>query len=294
MKNQLFGLKPIEEKKEEEQANNESNTFVFKENTNISQEQIQDNQTPQTIEKLDDKPIETNEEIKNPVAPVEKVDNRHASYNPIHLFMIMVGMIVFPGYTLSYTIEVYKYVKDSLVLYLSFIIYSSIFANITLLISKAILSLKGKYPEPYFLGIKIPYHKFIFSNHLSATLIPIIFFGVLIIIISIIRYATSFFGNKGCGFATILGITSLSFVPLIAGVTIVFPLLIVFSLDLSIISLIILILYSYIIFISSINEYVKLKKLNEKIIYNIVNSIILIATIFILLSILILNDLITI
>ncbi len=109
------------------------------------------------------------------------------------------------------------------------------------------------------------------SNYLPYLLITLIFSLGLIVILSLVYYASSFLNSKGIHMGTYFMVSSLGLVPLIIGVTVLYPIISILSTYIALFALIFSFLYTLIAILTGMNEILVFRNNDKKIAYNVLN-----------------------
>lgn len=108
-------------------------------------------------------------------------------------------------------------------------------------------------------------------NWLGVIVISVLLSGIFILIISGVYYVSSFIKSKGITFGRYLMVANIAFIPFIIGVTVLGPLGTIISAFVSFVLVGVSFIYSFISFISGINNLLAIDSVNKNIIYNAIN-----------------------
>lgn len=223
----------------------------------------------------------------NPVAPkeekkVEVVEEELIEEIPLfdeeeevktNLFTVinmMVGVIIKPGSTISLNARKYKKIFNALtitfwVTMLSFVmslagrILAGCFSKTENAISgasKIILDFTALMDT---------------NNYVPYLLITLLIGLVAIIVVALVYYISSFICSKGIHIGTYFAISTLSIVPIIIGFTLLHPIVNILSSGMALMVLIFSIIYALIILFTGMNQVLKFKNNDGRIIYNAIN-----------------------
>lgn len=108
-------------------------------------------------------------------------------------------------------------------------------------------------------------------NWLGAIIFSIMLSGIFILIISGVYYFSSFIKSKGITFGRYLMVANIAFIPFVIGVTVLGPLGTIISMFVSFVLVGVSFIYSFISFISGVNNLLAIDSVNKNIIYNAIN-----------------------
>lgn len=212
----------------------------------------------------------TGQDIKNPVYidALERNDVQ-VSGNPLAVLLVLIEILLSPGKSVLRNTE--KYVKGKKVfkVFLTVVIYEFLFSLAGHIIGGCFVN-KMTYGD---------YRKVLdFSNIMHLDYLYIIISSLIVIfslvlLVTIINYATSFFSNKGLSFGTYLLLSTLSFFPLVLAINTFVPMLNVMSIYLSIGLVIVAFLYSFLIYTNALWSIMEFKGDNAKVFYLLANFI---------------------
>lgn len=204
----------------------------------------------------------------NPKAPVEeKKEKKRLKFFDIIKFTF--GMVNHPGDMLEEKPDVY----GSTVNGIKFAIFSTIWTLVLSLLCRVILGLFIKTYNQYTgaYTTRVGFDNLMTLDYSTFMVNAIVISGVSILVVSLIYYLSSFFNNKGVSFGEYLLITNLSFISFLFGYSVLLPLASIFHYYLGYALLGISVIYTLVCFISGINNELKFKSINRKIIYNAFN-----------------------
>lgn len=231
------------------------------------------------IKSLDPLNNATNPMPVNPTAPIEeKVEKEKLNFFDIIKFTF--GMINHPGDMLEEKPDIYGSTMNGI----KFAFFSTIWTIILSLICRVVLGLFIKTFNQYTgdYTTRIGFDNIMTLDYSTFIVNAIVVSGVSILIVSLIYYLSSFFNNKGVSFGEYLLITNLSFISFLLGYSVLLPLGSIIHYYLGYALLGISVIYTLVCFISGINNELKFKSINRKIIYNAFNlSVIFLAIAFI-------------
>lgn len=243
-------------------------TTVKKEDVEKSNIEVLDNN-----EKLDPLNNANNPIPVNPVAPVvaeEKIED--VDVKPIILLNLLFDLIKKPGTTLTKYVSKYQGTKTAFFITMFITVFSLVLSLVMSLITGGFIKnynvTTGSYTTSY------SFSNIFTQDFLRIIAIALMISGGLILIVSIVYYAASFFNSKGVNFGKCLMICNVCFLPLIIGVTALYSLGVIISYYVGFIFLGISIIYSTILFITGMNECLKIESLDKKIYYNLFNLVI--------------------
>lgn len=200
----------------------------------------------------------------NPTAPKEeKIEKEKLNFFDIVKFTF--GMILHPGDMLDEKPDIYGSITNGLM----FALFSTVWTIILSLVSRIALGFVIRLTNG--LNFKAGFDNILTLDYGTFIVNAAVISGVSILIVSLIYYLSSFFNNKGVSFGEYLLITNLSFIPLLFGYSVLLPLGCVFHYYLGYALLGITVIYTLVCFISGINNELKFKSINRKIIYNSFN-----------------------
>lgn len=256
----------IEEAKKVEEIVNQQ-----KQNDIEAQKKVEENY----IKSLDPLDNANNPIPVNPVAPVEKkVEKEKLKFG--HLLKMVFGMVFHPGDVLSENSEKYGTFGNGLKL-------SFILTILTVLFSVGFRVVAGMFAKDYnsitgAITTSFDINNIFMLDYVYYIITAVVISGISILIISLIYYISSFFNNKGVRFGEYLIITNLSFIPLLAGFSVLLPLGCIVNSYLGYALFGVSIIYTLVCFISGINQALSFSSVNKKILYNSFNlSLIFIA-----------------
>ena len=220
------------------------------------------------IKSLDPLNNATNPMPVNPKAPVEeKTTKEKLKFFDIISFTL--GMIYHPGDMLDEKPDMYGNTSNGI----KFAIFSTIWTIVLSLVGRVLLglfiktynSVTGSYTT------RIGFDNILTLDYSTFIVNAVVVSGVSILIVSLIYYLSSFFNNKGVSFGEYLLITNLSFISFLVGYSILLPLGCIVHYYLGYALLGVSVIYTLVCFISGINNELKFRSNNRKIIYNAFN-----------------------
>lgn len=235
-------------------------------------------------------PIQQEEIIpQNPVAPKEakKIDVDKVDYNIKDVLKIFVKLLIKPGTILKENVEKYSSLRNSLLILLTITIFGAILSLISSSIRTATIvnidAITGAYSTSFDLS------RIANQDFLADLLRGVICSGGYILIVSLVYYGTSFFNNKSVRLGTYIMVNNLSALPLIIALNFLYPIGMLISEYVGLSILVILFIYTIVIFLVGTDEILTYKDIDYKIMYNLFNLSI-IALIIILLLYLVLTN----
>lgn len=211
----------------------------------------------------------------NPVAEPEEIFEeeelpKDVKANIFSVIGMMFGMIFTPGTTIVSNSKKYRST------FKSFMVTVWITA-VSLVLCIGVRILIGSFTKSYnaVTGASHIYFNFanIFSldNYIQYLIIAFLISFVGIFVVALTYYASSFLNSKGVPLGSYLMVSNLAMLPLIIGVVAVGPAIGIISRYLSLLAVIFCFLYTLIAFLIGINEILKFKNINRKILYNVLN-----------------------
>lgn len=187
---------------------------------------------------------------------------------------MMIGVVIKPGSTISINARKYKKTTDAL----SITFWVTIFSFIMCLVGRLIAGCFSKTENAISGASKIILDfsgLFDVNNYIPYLLITL-FIGLgTILVVALVYYLSSFIFSKGIHVGTYFAISTLSVVPVIIGFTILHPTLLILSSGIAMMALIFSIIYALIVLFTGINEVLKFKNNDQRILYNAVNMAII-------------------
>ena len=115
------------------------------------------------------------------------------------------------------------------------------------------------------------------NNYVPYLVITLLIGLVLILVIALVYYISSFICSKGIPIGTYFAISTLSVVPIIISFTLLHPLINIISTGAALMVVIFTIIYALIILFTGINRVLKFKNNDVRIIYNAVNMAVIVS-----------------
>lgn len=256
--------------------NNEQNTFVAATVTAAPENPAAPVEMVETTPVLDPLNNANNPVPVNPVAPPDTKRKVVAvAVSPLAPLGSVLDMIKKPGKLIEETIPKYEH-------FISSIMYTAFLTVVSLVLTLLARLIVGGFIKTYnnasgSYSATFDFANIANQNFVHYLLIALIVSGIAIIGVAVICYASSFLNSKGLTLGKILMITNVSFIPLIMGVNVIMPILNIISDSVGFASLIISIIYTIILFVTGMNHYIQTDKLNTKIVYNLINFVIIVA-----------------
>lgn len=219
----------------------------------------------------------------NPVAEVEfEPEEELPSDIKTNLFSVlkmMFGMILTPGTTVIKNSKKYKSVSKAVAI---MFMVSGVFLVLCLAVRFVVSIFRKTYnsvtgASSIFLDFS---GAFEIGNYLPYILLSVIMTVILISVIALIYYASSFINSKGVHMGTYFMVSTLAMVPLISGVLIFYPLILLLSEYVALLFVVFSFFYTLISFLIGMNEVLTFVDVNKKILYNVLN----LTVIFIIMS----------
>lgn len=238
------------------------------------------------------------DEYGNPISPVKeefKEEDLPANVkaNFFSTFGMFLGMIVSPGTTIVANSRKYRSTGKAL----SITFWITIVSLIICIASRALV---GSFKKSYnaitgFGAISFdPSNIFKLSNYSEYLIIALIVSVVAICITALVYYASSFINSKGVHLGTYFMVSNLAMIPVIVGTLVVLPALSIISDFLGILGLIFSFVYTLFAFMVGMNDVLTFKNDNVKILYNAMNVSFVILVIYLLISMLIKLNILTV
>ena len=183
---------------------------------------------------------------------------------------MMVGVIIKPGTTISTNARRYKKIFDAL----SITFWVSILSFVLCLAGRLVVGCFSRTENAISGASKIvlDFSRLVDTNNYIPYLLITLFIGLgTILVVALVYYLSSFIFSKGIHIGTYFAISTLSVVPVIVGFTMLYPIITIISSSVAMMALIFSIIYALIILFTGINEVLKFKNNDHRIIYNAVN-----------------------
>ncbi len=279
---ELYDNRPVEEKKERDSIVSIRKTSeVEKEEENIDNSftNVETTYVEDTSYKGVDNTGKVGEDIQNPVY-IDKLERSdvQVSGNILAIFLVLIEIMISPGKSIIRNTE--KYVKGKKVfkVFCNVLLYEFIFSFVGHIIGGCFVS------KLYNGDIRkvLDFSNILKLNYLDIFVSTFVVCVVLVLLITIINYATSFFSNKGLSFGTYLLIIELSMFPLALCINALMPILGVMSIYLSLGCLLIAIMYSLLIYTNAIWGLMEFKGDNSKLFYLLINFILIVLVVIII------------
>lgn len=237
------------------------------------------------------------DEFNNPISlemnDIEEEIPKDLKTNVFVVVGMMIGMVFSPGTTIINNSKKYKDVGKSLTITLWITVLSLLLCVGSRIIFGAFV--KNYNAVTGFSSISFNLSNVMnLSNYIEYLIITFIVSFGTIIITSLCYYASSFINSKGVHMGTYFMVSNLAVVPLIVGVLVLYPGLSLISDDLGLIGLLFAFLYTIVSFLIGISEVLKFKSINNKVLYNVLNLTVIITIMYLLLSLLMRLNIITI
>ena len=183
---------------------------------------------------------------------------------------MMIGVVIKPGTTISTNARRYKKIFDAL----SITFWVTILSFVLCLAGRLVVGCFSRTENAISGASKIvlDFSRLVDTNNYIPYLLITLFIGIVtILIVAIIYYLSSFIFSKGIHIGTYFAISTLAVVPVIIGFTILYPVISILSSGVAAMALIFSIIYALIILFTGINEVLKFKNNDQRIIYNAIN-----------------------
>ena len=189
---------------------------------------------------------------------------------------MMVGVIIKPGTTISQNARRYKRFFDAFII------------TFWVTILSFVMSLAGRIVAGCFSRtqnaisgsskIVLDFSGLLDTNNYVPYLLITLLIGLgAILIVALTYYIASFVCSKGIHIGTYFAISTLALVPVIVSFTVLFPIISIISTGIGLAVLIFSIIYALIILFNGINEVLKFKSNDARILYNSVNMAIILS-----------------
>lgn len=220
-------------------------------------------------------PVATNEEVKVVEEVVEEEiplfdEEEEVKTNLFTVVNMMVGVVIKPGTTISTNARRYKKMFDAI----SITFWVSVLSFVMCLAGRLVVGCFSKTENAISGASKIvlDFSRLVDTNNYIPYLLITFFIGLgTILVVALIYYLSSFIFSKGIHIGTYFAISTLSVVPVIIGFTILYPIITILSSGIAMMALIFSIIYALIILFTGINEVLKFKNNDQRIIYNAIN-----------------------
>lgn len=211
----------------------------------------------------------------NPVAPTKEVfveDElpKDVKANIFSVIGMMLGMVLTPGSTIVTNSKKYRST------FKAFMVTVWITA-VSVVLSIGVRILVGSFTKSYNTITGSSRINFNIANimnlenYLPYVILAFFVSFIVIFIVSLIYYASSFLNSKGVPLGSYIMVSNLGLLPLIIGVIAVSPAISIISSYLGMLALIFSFLYSLIAFMTGMNEILTFKNIDRKILYNVLN-----------------------
>ena len=236
-------------------------------------------------------PVAPKEEKKEEVVEEEEEEiplfdeEEEIKTNLFTVLNLMVSILIKPATTIVENARKYKKMFDSL----SLIFWVSILSFVFCLVGRIIAGCFSRTYNAISGASKIMLNfsgLFDSNNYVPYLLITLLFGLVLILIVALVYYVSSFINSKGVHMAAYFVISALAIVPIIIGFTIIHPIVSILSSGLALLALIFTMIYALIIVMTGVNSLLKFKTKDRLIIYNSVNIAVIISIMVFICSIL--------
>ncbi|MBE6145086.1 MAG: YIP1 family protein [Firmicutes bacterium] len=220
-------------------------------------------------------PVATNEEVKVVEEVVEEEiplfdEEEEVKTNLFTVVNMMIGVVIKPGTTISTNARRYKKMFDAI----SITFWVSVLSFVMCLAGRLVVGCFSKTENAISGASKIvlDFSRLVDTNNYIPYLLITFFIGLgTILVVALIYYLSSFIFSKGIHIGTYFAISTLSVVPVIIGFTILYPIITILSSGIAMMALIFSIIYALIILFTGINEVLKFKNNDQRIIYNAIN-----------------------
>lgn len=223
----------------------------------------------------------------NPVATEEKSkveevveeeplfdEDEEVKTNLFTVINMMFGVLVKPGSTISQNARRYKKFFDAFLI----TFWVTMLSFIMCLAGRLVAGCFSRTHNAISGASKISFNfsGLVDTNNYIPYLLSTFLIGLgAILIVALVYYIASFICSKGVHIGTYFAISTLSLVPVIISFTILFPIVSIISSGVGIMILIFSVIYALIILFTGINEVLKFKSNDGRIIYNAVNMAII-------------------
>lgn len=220
-------------------------------------------------------PVATNEEVKVVKEVVEEeiplfVEEEEVKTNLFTVVNMMIGVVIKPGTTISTNARRYKKMFDAI----SITFWVGILSFAMCLAGRLVVGCFSKTENAISGASKIvlDFSRLVDTNNYIPYLLITFFIGLgTILVVALIYYLSSFIFSKGIHIGTYFAISTLAVVPVIIGFTILYPIITILSSGIAMMALVFSIIYALIILFTGINEVLKFKNNDQRIIYNAIN-----------------------
>ena len=224
-------------------------------------------------------PVATNEEVKVVKEVVEEeiplfVEEEEVKTNLFTVVNMMIGVVIKPGTTISTNARRYKKMFDAI----SITFWVSVLSFVMCLAGRLVVGCFSKTENAISGASKIvlDFSRLVDTNNYIPYLLITFFIGLgTILVVALIYYLSSFIFSKGIHIGTYFAISTLAVVPVIIGFTILYPIITILSSGIAMMALVFSIIYALIILFTGINEVLKFKNNDQRIIYNAINMAII-------------------
>lgn len=187
---------------------------------------------------------------------------------------MMSGVIVKPGTTISINARRYKKMFDAI----SITFWVTVLSFALCLVGRIVVGCFSRTENAISGASKIvlDFSRLVDVNNYIPYLLITLFIGLgTILVVALVYYLSSFIFSKGIHIGTYFAISTLSVVPVVIGFTVLYPVITILSSGIAMMVLIFTIIYALIILFTGINEVLKFKNNDQRIIYNAVNMAII-------------------
>lgn len=238
----------IEEKKE---FNNDKTAF-------LSKEQALNNDIPQ-----------------NPVyVPDEVGVVKKAKVNPFTIIGMLFGSILTPGSTVPKNAEKYSDAKKAMSVTLYIVVIITILSLVMSFVTAGFKKVYDINTGSY--STVIDFGNIANQDYIGAIFSAAIISFMVLMIFSLVYYASSFVKNKGIPFGKYVMVSNLALFPVLFAVSTLYPLAKIISYYLGFLVVLIFLIFSIFSYVSAIEEILEFKTANGKIFYNLVNFTIIV------------------
>lgn len=220
-------------------------------------------------------PVATKEEVKVVEEVVDEEiplfdEEEEIKTNLFTVVNMMIGVVIKPGTTISTNARRYKKMFDAV----SITFWVTILSFVMCLVGRLVVGCFSRTENAISGASKIvlDFSRLVDTNNYIPYLLITLFIGLgTILVVALIYYLSSFIFSKGIHIGTYFAISTLAVVPVIIGFTILYPIITILSSGVAMMALIFSIIYALIILFTGINEVLKFKNNDQRIVYNSVN-----------------------
>jgi hypothetical protein len=215
----------------------------------------------------------------NPVAPVEeKVEfgddeddtDLTAKANIFAAIGIIIGMILMPGTTIVDNAKKFRSMSKAISITIWVSLVSLVACAATRLLVGAFNKSYNAVTGAYSIYLDFS-NMFNFDNYITYLVITVFVAVICVVVLSLVYYGSSFLNSKGVRYGTYLVVSNLSLIPVIATVSVLYPIFNLLSGYLGIAVLVFSFLYSLITLLMGMNAVLKFSTVNKEILYHVLN-----------------------